>query len=128
MTCRPFSIWWCTLFHTPEECVTKNAQFGRRSMNSGEISVVIPARNRAGLIARAIKSAQRQIPAPDEIIVVDNGSTDATASIAASLGATVVQEPSAQSVGGCRNAGLRHATTAWTAFLDSDDEWLPGHL
>ena len=31
-------------------------------------------------------------------------------------------------MGQCRNVGLRHATQQWTAFLDSDDEWLPGHL
>jgi glycosyltransferase involved in cell wall biosynthesis len=93
------------------------------------VSVVIPAYNRADLVGRAIRSAQRQAPAPpEEIIVVDDCSSDATADIARELGATVIRHRENQGEAGARNTGLQAARHDWVAFLDSDDEWLPGHL
>ncbi len=54
-----------------------------------DIAAVIPAYNRADTIGRAIESVVSQQPRPAEIVVVDDGSTDATADIAASFGPTV---------------------------------------
>ena len=93
------------------------------------VSVVIPAFNRADLIARAVRSAQGQRPRPPaEVIVVDDRSSDATAEIAEGLGARVIRHEVNQGAAGARNTGIRAATGEWIALLDSDDEWLPHHL
>jgi glycosyltransferase involved in cell wall biosynthesis len=91
------------------------------------ISVVIPAYRCAGTIERAVKSALEQDPAPAEVIVVDDASGDDTGARAAAAGATVVTHERNAGEGGARNTGLRAASQEWVAFLDGDDEWLPGH-
>ena len=110
---------------------------GADSVNSGTsvpdhsfpISVVIPARNRPSEVRRAIRSAQMQQPAPPkEIIVVDDASSDDTAEAAAAQGARVIRLEQNRGSAGARNAGIAAAAEEWIAFLDSDDEWLPGHL
>ena len=93
------------------------------------ISVVIPAFDAERVIPRAIESARRQRVAPDEILVVDDGSTDGTARIAEAQGAPV--RCIRQANGGAssaRNRGIGEARGEWVAFLDADDEWEPGHL
>jgi glycosyltransferase involved in cell wall biosynthesis len=93
------------------------------------VSVVIPAYDRADLIGRAISSVQLQFPDPPaEVIVVDDGSRDATADIAEQLGARVVRHGSNKGTAASRNSGVVAATQPWVALLDSDDEWLPHHL
>jgi glycosyltransferase involved in cell wall biosynthesis len=57
------------------------------------VSVVIPARNDAEMLARCLASLERQNRIPDEIIVVDNGSTDGTRAVAEAAGARVIWEP-----------------------------------
>ncbi len=93
------------------------------------ISVVIPAYNAGKYIARAIDSVLAQSRAADEIIVVDDGSTDNTAEIVAQYRSRVMyihQDNAGASV--ARNAGIEAATGQWIAFLDADDEWLPEKL
>jgi hypothetical protein len=93
------------------------------------VSVVIPAYNRADLIERAVASALAQQPRPPaEVIVVDDASADATAQRAAAAGARVVRHERNLGEAGARNTGIEHASHEWVALLDSDDEWLPGHL
>jgi glycosyltransferase involved in cell wall biosynthesis len=93
------------------------------------VSVVIPAYNRADLVGRAVHSALAQRPAPPaEVIVVDDCSSDATADEARRHGAVVVRHDENRGEAGARNTGLRAARYEWVGFLDSDDEWLPGHL
>ncbi|MGH3745033.1 MAG: glycosyltransferase family 2 protein, partial [Mycobacteriales bacterium] len=92
------------------------------------VSVIIPAYQRAGLVGRAVRSALEQRPAPAEVVVVDDCSTDGTAQAAEQAGARVVSLPHNQGQGGARNAGIEAAVQPWIALLDSDDEWLPGHL
>ncbi|MHC5165167.1 MAG: glycosyltransferase family 2 protein, partial [Planctomycetota bacterium] len=94
-----------------------------------KISVVIPAYNAEKHIARAIDSVLAQTRPADEIIVVDDGSTDATAEVVRSYGEKVIfiqQENAGVSV--ARNAGIEAASGDWIAFLDADDEWLPEKL
>lgn len=93
-----------------------------------DVTVVIPALNRASVIARALDSATSQVPPPAEVIVVDDGSSDDTAAVARAHGATVISLPERGGSGPARNRAIAAARTRWIAFLDSDDEWLPGHL
>ena len=89
-----------------------------------KISVVIPCYNRAGLIARAVASAVAQSHLPHEVIVVDDGSTDGSAGVAAGLpGPVRVLRQANAGAAAARNAGIATATGDWVAFLDSDDEW-----
>ena len=93
------------------------------------ISVVIPAYNAAEYIGRAIDSVLAQTRRPDEIIVVDDGSTDDTAGIVETYGSQVrlIRQENA-GVSAARNTGINAATGEWIAFLDSDDEWLKEKL
>lgn len=97
-------------------------------MDRPRVSVVIPARNAAATLARAIASAKAQVPPPDEIIVVDDASTDATAAIAETSGARLIPLPDRAGAGAARNAGIAAATGQIIAFEDADDEWLAGKL
>lgn len=94
------------------------------------VSVVIPTYNRAGLVQEAIDSVLAQLFQDVELIVVDDGSEDDTASILqeryGSAIRLVVQENQGES--GARNRGIRESTGEYVAFLDSDDMWLPGKL
>ena len=93
------------------------------------ISAVIPAYNSEKYIARAIDSVLAQYCPPNEIIVVDDGSTDQTAQVVRTFGDKVIlitQDNTGASA--ARNAGIKAAASEWIAFLDGDDEWLPGHL
>jgi glycosyltransferase involved in cell wall biosynthesis len=92
------------------------------------VSVVIPAFERADRVALAVASALQQDPAPIEVIVVDDGSTDATAAVAKAAGATVLRHGRNCGQGPARNTAMEAATQEWVAFLDADDEWRPGHL
>ncbi len=94
-----------------------------------EFSIILPTYNRADVIRRAIDSVVGQTFTDWELIVVDDGSTDDTATIVRSYPASVryLGQPN----GGCyvaRNTGLRAATGRRIAFLDADDEWLAHHL
>lgn len=111
---------------TREEPETIGAH-GQSAM--GSISVVIPARNMAAYIGEAIDSALRQTPAPMEVIVVDDKSSDDTVRVAEERGPRVriLSGPGAgPSI--ARNLGMLAARGDWVAFLDADDLWLPGKL
>lgn len=91
-------------------------------MNTPSITLVIPAYNRADLIAETLRSALAQQQAFSEIIVVNDGSTDATAEVVQSFGAAVrlISTPN-QGVQAARNTGVAAAGTEWVALCDSDD-------
>ncbi len=93
------------------------------------VSTVIPTYNRAHLVRRAVDSALGQSRPGDEVIVVDDGSTDDTAAVLAPYADRIkyVRTPNGGG-GAARNVGVRHATRDLVAFLDSDDEWMPGKL
>jgi len=91
------------------------------------VSVVIPAWNREREIGPAIASVRAQDRPAAEILVVDDGSTDATAEVAGRAGARVLRQEN-RGVSAARNAGIEAATQPWIAFLDSDDVWEPDRL
>lgn len=93
------------------------------------ISVVIPVYNGAHLIGAAIHSVLAQTRPPDEIIVVNDGSTDGTLDALSSFRhAITVITTTNRGVASARNAGIRAARGEWIAFLDADDVWYPDKL
>lgn len=93
------------------------------------VSVIIPAYNQARYLKQAIDSVLAQTYRDFEIIVVDDGSTDDTAAIAAAYGGQIhyiYQEN--RGLAGARNTGIRAAQGELIGLLDSDDIWLPNYL
>lgn len=93
------------------------------------ISVVIPAFNAEPYLAEAIQSVLAQGIPGIQVVVVDDGSTDGTAEVAAGFGAQValIRQPNA-GIGAARNAGVERAVGNFLAFLDADDVWPAGSL
>jgi len=95
------------------------------------VTVVIPAHNAAATIGRAVRSVLAQDWRPLDVIVVDDGSDDATGAVAAALGdarVRVLRLPARGGAAAARNAGIAAAHGEVIAFQDADDEWLPGKL
>ncbi len=92
-----------------------------------KVSTVIPAFNRRDYLPRAIDSALAQIVPVDEILVVDDGSTDGSAEFLESRYGDRIRviRQANSGVAGARHRGIQEARGEWIAFLDSDDEWLP---
>ncbi|EGF29874.1 glycosyltransferase family 2 protein [Rhodopirellula baltica] len=96
---------------------------------TGTISVVIPAYNAESFLAEAIESCLAQTRQPNQIIVIDDGSTDRTAEVARSFADSVTLVPLERSGAGvARNAGLAAATGDYIAMLDADDRMVPNRL
>lgn len=92
------------------------------------VSAIIPCYNGAPWLAEAITSIQSQTRAVDEIIVVDDCSTDGSYEIATEHNAIVIRNPSNSGEGFSRNVGLKHARGDFIAWLDADDMWMPHHV
>ena len=88
------------------------------------ISLVIPAWNAARTLAETLASATAQSLPPDEIIVVDDGSTDETVAIAKAGGARIISQPR-QGPAVALNTGIAASRGDLLAFLDADDLWVP---
>lgn len=94
------------------------------------ISTIITTYNYAQFIGAAIESALNQTRRPDEIVVVDDGSTDHTAAVVAAYapqGVRYVVKANG-GAGSARNRGLRETSGDLVTFLDADDRWLPDKL
>ena len=95
------------------------------------VSVVIPARDASPTIGRALASVLAQDYRPIEVIVIDDGSRDATAevvSLVADPAVRLISLPQSRGAAGARNAGIEATLGDIVAFQDADDEWLPGKL
>jgi glycosyltransferase involved in cell wall biosynthesis len=88
------------------------------------VSVIISVWNGANYLAEAIESVLRQDYADRELIVVDDGSTDATARVMESFAGAITRlHRERRGAGAGRNAGVRAARGTLLAFLDHDDLW-----
>lgn len=108
------------------------ASRARDAASPERVSVVMPAWNAAATIERSIESVLTQDHAHLELVVVDDGSTDATADIVTRLATgdarvRLLRQANA-GVAAARNAGIAAASGRYLAFLDSDDWWYPGKL
>ena len=92
------------------------------------VSVVIPTYNREKRLPAAIRSVLNQSLPPSEVIVIDDGSTDATPALMGHFPEVRYIRQENQGVSQARNHGIRVAKHEWIAFLDSDDEWLQHKL
>ncbi|TNF98238.1 MAG: glycosyltransferase family 2 protein [Gammaproteobacteria bacterium] len=93
------------------------------------ITAIITTHNRARLLPRAIESVMSQTRPADEIIVVDDGSTDDTQALIRSNYPDIHYLRQPQSgISTARNLAIRAAQSEWLAFLDDDDSWLPRKL
>ena len=98
--------------------------------DAGAISVIIPLYNKSRHIRRSINSVLAQTVPPHEIIIVDDGSTDGGGDIVRAFADSRIRLIRQSNSGECaaRNRGIREASGELVAFLDADDEWLPGFL
>ena len=101
------------------------------------VSVVIPTFNREGFIKQCVVSALKQSKKPDEVIVVDDGSSDKTWDVLRTLGFSDSKEERNslryifqrnKGVSAARNLGIKASKYRYIAFLDSDDLWLEKKL
>lgn len=97
------------------------------------ISIVLPTRDRAALLPRAVASVTAQTEANWELIIVDNSAAEPAVTPASlpALGdprCRVIPAPEARNAGMARNVGLAAATGEWITFLDDDDAYAPEKL
>lgn len=104
-TPRPSTVWWASLAEV-------------------SVTAAIPVRDGEAYLTEAIESVLGQSRPCQQLVVVDNGSSDRSAEIAQGFGSAVelVYEPR-PGIGPARNAALRHARGDFVAFLDADDLW-----
>ncbi len=97
--------------------------------NDRRVSVIIPVFNCERYLGEAIESVLAQSRRPDQVIVVDDGSTDGSAAVAQSFGSSIQYRfQSNQGTGAARNTGLKLAEGEFIAFLDADDLWVEHRL
>lgn len=95
----------------------------------GAVSVVMAVHDEELHLPAAIESVLAQTRPAGEIVVVDDGSTDGTAAVAAGFGPPVrVVSQEQAGLSAALNNGLKHASGGFIAFLDGDDVWTPRHL
>ena len=95
-------------------------------MHDVAVSVIILTYNRSAVVTRAVESALSCVRPDDEVLVVDDGSTDDTAAALARFGDRIRYLPGPHGgAGRARNRGVAAASRPLVAFLDSDDEWVP---
>ncbi len=94
-----------------------------------DVTVIIPCHNMQDFVGAAVRSALEQDPAPREVVVIDDASTDGSAEAAAGSGDRVrILTGHGEGPASARNLGIAAATTEHVAFLDADDQWFPGKL
>ncbi len=99
-------------------------------MNTESITVLIPTKNRKALLDRALVSIFSQSIAPEEIIVINDGSTDGTKEFLDNIALEhsnlrVMHREKSGGVNTARNQAMKEVSSKWIAWLDDDDEFFP---
>jgi glycosyltransferase involved in cell wall biosynthesis len=97
-------------------------------MNDETLALCVPAYNASGHLPRLLESVQEQTIPFDEVLVYDDCSTDDTADVARSYGATVISGDENQGCTVGRKRLAEHASADWVHFHDADDELLPNFV
>jgi glycosyltransferase involved in cell wall biosynthesis len=92
------------------------------------VSIIIPTYNRLHMVGAAIQSAQNQTYPNKQILVIDDGSTDGTRELLATMAGIEYHYQPNQGQAAARNTGLRYSRGEFFASLDSDDIWEPTFL
>lgn len=92
------------------------------------LAVVIPVFNGERYLAEAVASVRSQSVRPDEIVVVDDGSTDGTAAWLSAQDDLTILTQENRGAGAARNRGVQNVTASILAFLDADDMWRPDYI
>ena len=105
----------------------------REQTATPRVSIIVPAYNVAGYLERALDSALAQTMPNFEVIVVDDGSSDATYEVACRIAARdprvrVLRNERNIGLAATRNRAFSVARSEWIALLDGDDAWLPSRL
>lgn len=92
------------------------------------MTVIVPVYNGEPFLAEALQSIMEQNYQPLEVLVVDDGSTDRSAEVAATFPDVRVLRKEHSGIAATLNLGVSHGSGELFAFLDADDRWLPGKL
>jgi glycosyltransferase involved in cell wall biosynthesis len=95
--------------------------------STAPVTVVIPAYNAARWLPMALDSLRQQTTVPAAVVVVDDGSDDATPTVVERAGATLLRQDR-KGPGAARNRGIAAAATEFVAFLDADDWYSPDKI
>ena len=97
-------------------------------MDEGSVSIVIPNWNRLALLVRLLEKLAAQTRRPEEVVVVDNGSTDGSAEAARALGARVIEMGTNAGFARAVNRGVGESACAWIGIVNNDveprEDWL----
>src|SRR5262245_20604446 len=110
------------------DAIAENPRIDAANRRQPLVSVIIPCYNHAHYLGEAIESVLAQTVQDFEIIVVDDGSTDSTADVAARYPRVRYVRQNNQGLSAARNTGIKHGLGRFLVFLDADDLLLPGAL
>jgi tetratricopeptide (TPR) repeat protein len=108
--------------------MTDSSRAEHKRPSVASVAVIIPTYNRSHLVARAVESVLAQTRPADEIIVVDDGSSDSTAAIVSGYPSVRLIQQSNSGLASARNAGILATQCEWVALLDDDDWFAPDML
>lgn len=130
---RTGNVWWRarrSRTAVPTARMTMRYSGERTCMQQDEaVTVVIPTKDRPGLLPMTVASVLGQHGVDVRVLVVDDGSaTPVSEMLAPDARLRLMRNDRSRGVSGARNRGLAEVTTPWTAFLDDDDLWAPSKL